>query len=154
MRPRVLVVATGATGEEDERPGDERVELAWVSPFVITPRYADLKLALGRLAEVRTITERMFLVAARALAAQVDDERLSDGALYPPIVSLSDIAREVAVVVAEEARAAGVAGVELATDLAALVEEAMWQPEYVPYIRSRAAVHRDEVLAAHEASIA
>jgi malic enzyme len=105
-------------------------------------------------AEVRVITERMFLVAARALAAQVDDERLSEGALYPPIVSLSDIARKVAVVVAEEARGAGVAGIDPATDLAALVDEAMWQPEYVPYIRSRAAVHREEVLAAHEASIA
>jgi hypothetical protein len=27
----------------------------------------------------------------------------------------------------------------------------MWWPAYVPYIKSRAAVHRDEVFAAHEA---
>ncbi|MEA2027131.1 MAG: NAD-dependent malic enzyme [Chloroflexota bacterium] len=104
-------------------------------------------------AEASRITEEMFLVAAGALAEQVTDERLEVGALYPPVESLSDISREVALAVATEAVASGVAGVAPGTDLAATVDEAMWWPSYVPYIRSRAAVHRDEIYAAHRASI-
>ena len=100
-------------------------------------------------AEATRITEEMFLVAARALAEQVSQERLDVGALYPPVQSLADISRAVAVAVATEAVASGVAGVRPGTDLAASVDEAMWWPAYVPYIRSRAAVHRDEVYAAH-----
>ena len=34
--------------------------------------------------------------------------------------------------------------------LDSIVDDAMWWPSYVPYIRSRAAVHRDEVYANHE----
>ena len=95
-------------------------------------------------AEVRTITEPMFLVAARALAAKVSDERLAAGALYPPIEALADISRDVALAVASEAVDAGVAGISPRTDLAAAVDDAMWRPSYVPYIRSRAAVHRQD----------
>jgi len=104
-------------------------------------------------AEASRITEEMLLVAARALAEQVSDERLEAGALYPPVESLSEISREVALAVATEAMTSGVAGVAPGTDLAAAVDEAMWWPAYVPYIRSRAAVHRDEIYAAHKASI-
>jgi malic enzyme len=100
-------------------------------------------------AEVRTVTERMFLVAARALAEQVGDERLAEGALYPPVKALADISRSVALAVAREAVASGVAGTAPGTDLAAVIDEAMWHPDYVPYIRSRAAVHREEIDAAH-----
>jgi malate dehydrogenase (oxaloacetate-decarboxylating) len=99
-------------------------------------------------AEVRTITEPMFLVAARALAAKVSDERLAEGALYPPIEALADISREVALAVASEAVDAGVAGISSRTNLSAAVDDAMWHPTYVPYIRSRASVHREEIEAA------
>ncbi len=102
-------------------------------------------------AEATRITEEMFLVAARALAEQVDDERLASGALYPPIESLSHISREVALAVAREAVASGVARVREGTDLEVVLDEAMWWPSYVPYIKSRAAVHRDAIYAAHEA---
>jgi len=102
-------------------------------------------------AEATRITEQMFLVAARALAEQVDDERLAAGALYPPIESLNEISREVALAVAREAVESGVAQVDAGTDLETVIDEAMWWPSYVPYIKSRAAVHRDEVYAAHKA---
>ncbi len=104
-------------------------------------------------AEATRITEEMFLVAARALADHVSDERLESGALYPPVESLADISHAVALAVATEAVASGVAGVRSDTDLSAAVDEAMWWPAYVPYIRSRAAVHREGVYAAHRASI-
>ena len=102
-------------------------------------------------AEASRITEEMFLVAAQALAEQVSDERLEAGALYPPVESLHDISHAVALAVAREAAASGAAGMAPATDLEMVLDEFMWWPAYVPYIRSRAAVHRDEVYAAQMA---
>jgi malic enzyme len=104
-------------------------------------------------AEVRTITERMFLVAARALADQVSDERLACDALYPPVEALADISRTVAIAVAREAVQSGVAGIDPRTDLSAAVDEAMWRPAYVPYIRSRAAVHREGANGVHAGAL-
>ena len=135
-----------------------RAIIATGSPFP-TPTWAGAEHAVGQannvfifpgvglaavVAEVRIITELMFLAAARALAAQVSEERLAQGALYPPICDLSAISRTVALAVAAEAVACGAAGIDPATDLAAAVDEAMWHPSYVPYIRSRVAVHREE----------
>jgi malate dehydrogenase (oxaloacetate-decarboxylating) len=91
----------------------------------------------------------MFLVAARALAAQVSDERIAEGGLYPAVRTLADISRSVALAVGREAMASGVAGIDPGINLAAAIDEAMWHPAYVPYIRSRAAVHREEQPAAH-----
>jgi len=101
-------------------------------------------------AEVTRITEQMFLVAARTLAAEVDEERLAAGALYPPVESLSDVSRAVATAVAREAIDSGVARVHSDVDLEAAIDEAMWWPSYVPYIKSRASVRRDVVFAANE----
>jgi malic enzyme len=102
-------------------------------------------------AEASSVTEEMFLVAARALASQVDDERLAAGALYPPVETLSQISRSVALAVASEAVTSGVAGISPTSDLAAIVDDSMWWPSYLPYIRSRASVHRDDLYANHEA---
>lgn len=93
-------------------------------------------------AEAVCVTEQMFLVAARALASQVSDERLATGALYPPIEALSDISRSVALAVATEAVASGVAGIDKRANLERVIDESMWWPSYVPYIRPRSAVHR------------
>ncbi len=82
---------------------------------------------------------------------RVITERLAAGALYPPVRSLSDISRAVALAVAREAVDSGVARMDTREDLETVLDEAMWWPSYVPYIKSRAAVHRDEVYAAHRA---
>ena len=102
-------------------------------------------------AEAARVTEEMFLVAARALAEQVAEERLAPGALYPPIESLADISREVALAVATRGRRLQAWPGRARDRPRAVVDEAMWWPSYVPYIRSRAAVHRDEIYAAHQA---
>lgn len=143
------LVATGSPFPAPTRDGREQ-PIGQANNVFIFPG-----VGLGAIAaETRTITERMFLVAARALADQVTDERLASGALYPPVEDLADISRQVALAVVAEAVASGVAGIDPRTDLATLIDEAMWTPDYVPYIRSRAAAHRAAVLAADEASIA
>jgi malic enzyme len=63
----------------------------------------------------------MFLTAARVLAASVTDERLDQGALYPPVADLRSVSRSIAVAVAGD-------------DRAAEVDAAMWWPDYVPYL--------------------
>ena len=90
-------------------------------------------------AESRAVTDRMFLLAARALAAEVSDERLAVGALYPPVGALRSVARRIAIVVAREAVAAGLsAAAERGPfDPESEVDAAMWQPEYVPYTPAR-----------------
>jgi malic enzyme len=93
--------------------------------------------------EARTISDRMFLVAARALASAVSDDRLAQGALYPPVEALGTISKAVAVAVAAEAAASGLAGIPTDTDLDRAVGEAMWWPDYVPYLRAgRGVRHR------------
>jgi malic enzyme len=83
--------------------------------------------------EARRIGEAMFLAAARALAAETTDERLAQGALYPPVRDLGRISRSVAVAVAAEAMRSGLAGIPPESDLAAEVDAAMWWPAYAPY---------------------
>jgi malic enzyme len=90
-------------------------------------------------AEACRIDDRLFLVAARTLAAQVDRARFETGALYPPVQELRRVSRAVAVAVAREAQAAGLARVPAGTDPAAAVDAATWWPEYVPYVRAQEA---------------
>jgi malic enzyme len=95
-------------------------------------------LGLGAIAaETKTITPRMFLLAAQTLASLVSDERLGSGALFPPVDALREVSRAIAVRVAREAIEARQAGVDAATDVEALIEGAMWWPAYVPYRPAR-----------------
>jgi malic enzyme len=77
----------------------------------------------------RTVTDQMFLAAARELAAAVLPDRLVAGSLFPPISSLRDISWRIAVAVAGDSHASEVA-------------DAMWWPEYVPYAPKRAPERR------------
>jgi len=91
-------------------------------------------LGLGAIAaEVRAVTDGMVLAAARALADQVTDDRLADGALFPAVTMLGRVSRTIAIAVAREAVVAGVAGIADDTDLDAIVDGATWWPAYVPY---------------------
>jgi malic enzyme len=100
-------------------------------------------LGLGAIAaEVRTVTDRMFLLAARTLAGHVTEARLATGAIYPPVANLRTVTRAIAIAVAREAVATGVAGISANEDLEALIDGAMWWPEYVPYTPARHAERR------------
>ena len=80
----------------------------------------------------REVTDRMFLVAATTLAGMVGTDRLAEGALYPSLAELRPISRAVAIAVACEASASGVAPMMSRDQAAAAVDAAIWTPEYGP----------------------
>jgi malate dehydrogenase (oxaloacetate-decarboxylating) len=91
-------------------------------------------LGLGTMvAEASRVTDGMILAAAAALAELVEAADLAAGRLYPPIPELRRAARAVAIAVAREAIATGLAGITPETDLQAAVDAAAWWPDYVPY---------------------
>lgn len=93
-------------------------------------------LGLGAIvAEAREVTDGMFLVAAQELACGVSAERLSAGSLYPPISSLPELARRIAVAVVKEAVDAGVGRRIADPAVARAVDATIWEPSYRPYRR-------------------
>jgi malic enzyme len=81
-------------------------------------------------ARARQVTDRMFLVAATTLAGLVSAERLSQGALYPPLGDLRRVSRAIAIAVAREARDSQVAQLAPGEDIESAVDAAMWVPSY------------------------
>lgn len=87
-------------------------------------------LGLGTLlAEARQVTDSMISVAAQALADCLTDEEIDEGALFPPVRRLREVARHVAVAVIEQAVTDGVAE-KVVDDADAVVAANMWEPEY------------------------
>ena len=131
------IVATGSPFDPVEVDGRRR-EIGQANNVFIFPG-----LGLGAIAaEATAITDRMFLLAARALAEAVGDDRLAVGAVYPRISDLRAVTRAIATVVAREAVETGLAGIARDTDLDALIDGAMWWPAYVPYVPARHAERR------------
>ena len=99
------IVATGSPFDAVEVDGRRR-EIGQANNVFVFPG-----LGLGAIAaETTAITDRMFLAAARTLAAAVSPERIATGALFPPVADLRAVTRAIARVVADEAVAAGLAG--------------------------------------------
>ena len=88
-------------------------------------------------AGARHIDDAQFLVAAHTLAGLVSKERLAEGALYPPISDLRAVSREIAVAVV--CSLGTLDGQPLAAcehgraEAEAVVDAAMWWPEYPAY---------------------
>ena len=88
-------------------------------------------IGLGAMAcQASTITDEMFLTAARTLADQVDDKDLANGTIYPPLPGIRSVSLQIAVDVAAKAFEQGVASVQRPVDLEAWVASLMYQPEY------------------------
>ncbi|HEX5395545.1 MAG TPA: NAD-dependent malic enzyme, partial [Candidatus Limnocylindria bacterium] len=91
-------------------------------------------LGLGSIvAEAGRVTMDMVIAAARALAEATSSARIAAGALYPPVTELRVVARAVALAVASQAVAEGVAQIGRGADLEAEIDAAMWWPAYAPY---------------------
>ncbi len=128
------MVATGSPFEAVEHAGRRHV-IGQANNVFIFPG-----VGMGAIvAEAGTVTDRMFLLSARQLAAAVSPGRLATGALYPDVAELRSISRRIAVAVATDAVASGLSraagGDGSGFDAEAAVEAAMWWPAYVPYVR-------------------
>jgi malate dehydrogenase (oxaloacetate-decarboxylating) len=88
-------------------------------------------MGLGILAVgAREVTDGMFLAAARALADATSADLVAAGQIYPDIDDVRSVSREVAIAVANQAVADGVA--EPVEELEAAIDAEMWFPDYLP----------------------
>ena len=83
------------------------------------------------LAETREITEGMFAAAAERLAAEVRDEDLAAGSLFPPIADLRRVTAGIADAVVREARQERRGRPLSDAEIPRVVAAAMWEPRYV-----------------------
>ncbi len=131
------VVATGSPFEPVDANGRRQI-IGQANNVFIFPG-----LGLGAIAaETSMITDRMFLLAAGTLASAVTEARLAAGVIYPPVDDLRQVSRSIATAVAHEAIDAGLAGIDPSTDVEAVIDAAMWWPDYVPYRPDRAVERR------------
>jgi malic enzyme len=84
------------------------------------------------LSKIEQIDEEIFLVAARALADSVSDERLEQGALFPDASELREVSARIATAIVRYASARQLGLQVSGTDVDALVADSIWFPEYVP----------------------
>ncbi len=88
-------------------------------------------MGLGILAVgAREVTDGMFLAAARALADATSEDLVAAGQIYPDIDDVRTVSREVAIAVANQAVADGVA--EPVEELETAIDAEMWFPDYLP----------------------
>ena len=93
-------------------------------------------LGLGvKVSRAKRVTPGMLSAAAEALADYTDQGRIAQGAVYPRVSAMRRVSRHVATAVAQEAVSAGVARGDLGDDLGQRVEDAMWEPRYLPIRR-------------------
>lgn len=94
-------------------------------------------LGLGVLAIGATrVTDRMFLIAAKALADISPVNRDKDGNLLPPLSEVRNVSRDIAIAVAEEAIREGLTsyGHDLnRVEIEEIIDDYIWEPVYLPY---------------------
>jgi malate dehydrogenase (oxaloacetate-decarboxylating) len=95
-------------------------------------------IGLGVMAvDARRVTDSMFMAAAKALATISPTNSDKTARLLPPVPELRRVARMVALAVAKQAVADGVARPLSAKTIERRVEATMWEPAYQPYRRVR-----------------
>jgi malic enzyme len=80
------------------------------------------------------VTDSMFLAAAEQLAAEVSDEQLAAGSLFPRVRELRRVSARIAEAVVRAARQDGVGRPIPDAEIAPAVADAMWQPDYLPLV--------------------
>lgn len=85
----------------------------------------------------RRVSNEMFVAAARALAEFSPALRDPAASLYPALENVRDVSRRVALSVAEEAQADGLAKKSSREELERIVDSNIWNPEYARYVRAK-----------------
>ncbi len=86
-------------------------------------------------AKARRISDGVFLAAARTIAELSPARHNSEANLLPPLVELRKISFRVAVAVAKQALAEGLAAPLTEEQIAAAIRAKMWEPVYASYRR-------------------
>ena len=83
----------------------------------------------------KLITDKMFLVASKALAELSPAAKDPNANLLPPLSSVRKVSLHVALAVAKEAIAAGLTEYKSLSDydLNAMIKDYVWEPVYLPY---------------------
>jgi malate dehydrogenase (oxaloacetate-decarboxylating) len=125
-----VLTATGSPFPEVEFEG-RRIRIGQCNNAFIFPG-----VGLGIVASgARRVTNAMFVAAARVLADFAPVLEDPNAALYPGLIRVREISRQVALAVGREAGRAGLAPPLDEADLLARIEAKMWIPHYVPYRR-------------------
>ncbi len=86
------------------------------------------------IAEASEVTDSMFLVAAKAVAECVSEERLAGGAISPDQSELREVSAKIAAAVIRDAQRQGLGRMIADDQIEQAVERCMWYPEYRPYV--------------------
>ena len=80
------------------------------------------------------VTDAMFMAAAQALAAQVSEDDLQQGSLYPPLKNIREVSVHIAAAVAAVAYREGLARGTQPADLLGFMRAQMYEPRYATYV--------------------
>jgi len=81
---------------------------------------------------ITRVSDKMFLEAARALASKVTAQDLADSAVYPELSRIRECSLAVACATVKQAVKEGYADPEILDDLEQTLQQAMWEPKYLP----------------------
>jgi malate dehydrogenase (oxaloacetate-decarboxylating)(NADP+) len=84
--------------------------------------------------QARHVTDEMFSVAAKTLAALVSEDDLTQGSLFPPLPKIREVSGAIAAAVAEVAYQQGLAAKPKPEDLPAFIRSQMYEPKYSSYV--------------------
>jgi malate dehydrogenase (oxaloacetate-decarboxylating)(NADP+) len=132
------------TAEQAYEWSDGRAVFASGSPFGAVVRHGHTHrpgqsnnayvfpgIGLGAIASrARVVSDGMFLAAARKLAGMVSEEDLGAGTVYPPLANIRRVSLAIAVAVAEQAWAEGLAQAERPPDIEHMIAAQMYDPNY------------------------
>jgi malate dehydrogenase (oxaloacetate-decarboxylating) len=121
------IVATGSPFDPVSH-GDHRFRIGQGNNAFIFPGLG-LGLAVSR---ARRVTDTMFLEAAKALASQVTQADLDEGAVFPELTRIRECSHAVACATVRQAVSEGFADEQILEHLEEKIQQAMWFPEYMP----------------------
>lgn len=82
--------------------------------------------------QVRRVTNGMFYAAAKTMAHTVSSKDLEEGSLFPALPTIRQSSHAVACAVIRQACEEGHANPKILKNLEGIVQEAMWEAEYLP----------------------
>lgn len=125
-----VLTATGSP-YPDVESGGRKIRIGQCNNAFIFPGVGLGVVAVG----ARRVTNGMFVAAAQVLSGFAPAITNPDEPLYPRLSDVREISRQVALAVAREAIAAGLAPPQSDDELLNRIEAKMWTPHYVGYRR-------------------